>query len=91
MTPIDHFQRGEFAILLGTCEKSPPDRKNTKFEIVTFPLVLDTFTSPFTIPRSNWKANLERIEGRMLWLQKSSYALIIGEANDHFFEGESPF
>ena len=34
---------------------------------------------------------VERIEGRMLWLQESGYVFIIGGANDHIFEGESPF
>ena len=41
----------------GRVKSHLPIEKTRKLKIVTFPLVLDTFTSPFTIPRSNWKAN----------------------------------
>ena len=79
---------------MGTSEKSPPEKKNVKIAIVVFPFVLDTFTSPFTIPSSNWKPNRRADRRSHVKLTRSLTKYcgtdIEGGGNDHFFEGEAP-
>ena len=69
-------------------------RNKHENRLCCFPSVLDTSTSPFTTPRSDWKANRRadrRLHAKLTRsLTKSCCEDIEGGANDNIVEGESP-
>ena len=95
MDPQAHLPRGEFAILLGTSEKSPPEKKkqenrNCHFSIGSGHIHLPIYDSDVKLEgESSSESKIEK----KLPIISNEYSLNIlkGEANDHFFEGESPF